>query len=76
MNSLYRLVNLEPSAAETDTGLGVEGTVCAVFLIRTGAYSSTVFSEDLKDGPLKADAMLDFETLDLIIDALIPSNAV
>jgi hypothetical protein len=69
-------VNLAPAAAETDAVLGVEVLAVAVFLIRTGAYSSTVFSEDLKDGPLKADAMLDFETLDLVIDALIPSNAV
>ena len=76
MNSLYRLVNLEPSAEETDTGLGVEGTVFAVFLIRTGAYSSTVFSEVLKDGPLKAVAMLALETVDLAVDALTPSNAV
>ena len=76
MNSLYRLVNLEPSAAETDTGLGVEETVCAVFLIRTSPYSSTVLSEVLKDGPLKAVAMLALETVDLAIDALTPSNAV
>jgi len=45
-------------------------------LIRTGAYSSTVLSEVLKDGPLKAVAMLALETVDLAIDALTPSNAV
>ena len=47
MNSLYMLVNLEASAEETGAGLGVEAAGLATFLIRTGAYSSTVFSEVL-----------------------------
>ena len=67
---------LAPAAAETDTGLGVDGLAVAALLIRTGAYSSTVFSEGLNEGPLKADAMLALETVDLAIDALSPSNAV
>lgn len=67
---------LAPAAGETDTVLGVEGLAVAVFLIRTGAYSSTVCSEGLNEGPLKADAMLALETIDLAIDALTPSNAV
>jgi len=69
-------VALVPAAVETFTGLGVEGLAIAILLLRTGAYSSTVFSEGLKEGPLKADAMLDFETVALFIDALTPSNAV
>lgn len=65
-----------PAAVETFTGLGVEGLAIAILLLRTGAYSSTVFSEGLKEGPLKADAMLDLETVVLFIDALTRSNAV
>ena len=56
--------------------MGVEGLAIAILLLRTGAYSSTVFSEGLKEGPLKADAMLDLETVVLFIDALTRSNAV
>ena len=65
-----------PAAVDTFTGLGVEGLAIAILLLRTGAYSSTVFSEGLKEGPLKADAMLDLETVALFIDALTRSNAV
>jgi hypothetical protein len=70
------LVILEPAAEEAVTGLDAKGLAIAVLLIRTGAYSSTVFSEGLKEGPLKADAMLELETVDFAIDALTPSNAV